>query len=116
MKVVHIVSFVGTQYNLILNSLAVRFSLCFFHLSQSNDVPCLFGLDTRALTKKIRTKGVMLGKVAFNNENIPFTDPNTCNLIAAVSRKEPKVYGNGPVLIIAVDCGIKYNIIRCLVK
>lgn len=32
---------------------------------KENNVPAIFGVDTRALTKKIRTKGALLGKLLF---------------------------------------------------
>jgi carbamoyl-phosphate synthase/aspartate carbamoyltransferase len=39
---------------------------------KENGVPALFGVDTRLLTKKIRTKGSLLGKVVFpKNPNSP---------------------------------------------
>ena len=47
---------------------------------------------------------------------LPFDDPNTRNLVDVVSRKEPQTYGSGDIKIIAVDCGIKNNIIRDLAK
>lgn len=47
----------------------------------------------------------------------PLEDPNKKHLVAEVSTKEVKVYGKGnPVKVLAVDCGIKYNIIRQLVQ
>ena len=80
-----------------------------------HNIPALYGIDTRALTKKIRNKGAMLGKIVFGNEDIPFHDPNTRNLVAEVSIPKPIVYnegkGNG-IKIIAVHCGMKNNIIR----
>ncbi|CAB3242086.1 unnamed protein product [Arctia plantaginis] len=46
----------------------------------------------------------------------PIKDPNARNLVAEVSVKEPKIYNpNGTVTIMAVDCGLKYNQIRCLI-
>lgn len=76
------------------------------------------GIDTRMLTKKIRESGAMLGRIEFEGmEELPFSDPNARNLVAEVSTKETKVYGQGnPVKVLAVDCGIKNNIIRMLVK
>jgi len=41
-------------------------------------------------------------------------DPNAEHLVAAVSRKDIASYGNGPTKILAVDCGMKANIIRQL--
>ncbi|GLB42734.1 putative carbamoyl-phosphate synthase small chain, CPSase domain [Lyophyllum shimeji] len=43
---------------------------------KENGVPALFGVDTRALTKKIREKGSMLGKVLARNPNGFSTRPN----------------------------------------
>ena len=47
---------------------------------------------------------------------MPFKDPNESNLVAEVSVKQPQTYGNGQYKIIAIDCGIKANIIRSLVE
>ncbi|XP_061547499.1 carbamoyl-phosphate synthase [ammonia], mitochondrial [Phycodurus eques] len=84
---------------------------------QEEKVPALFGIDTRKLTKTIRDKGTVLGKIEFDGQPVEIADPNQKNLIAEVSTKESKVFGRGnPVKVVAVDCGIKHNIIRLLVK
>ena len=59
----------------------------------------------------------MLGKIEFENgTKIKMADPNNDNIVATVSTKEVKYYGKGnPLKILAVDCGIKSNIIRMLV-
>ena len=48
------------------------------------EIPAITGLDTRLLTKKLREKGSMLGRiVAVNNEKKEkFEDPNDRNLVA----------------------------------
>lgn len=75
------------------------------------------GIDTRELTKILREKGSMLGKITFENkDDIDFIDPNTRNLIAEVSTKEVHEFGAGDKTVVLVDCGTKYNIIRCLTK
>lgn len=88
-------------------------------------VPAIYGVDTRALTKKIREQGVLLGKLVFPNtltkSAIEWHDPNTRNLVAEVSTKAPKLYKpsspNPPrARIMAVDVGMKYNQIRCFLK
>ncbi|XP_061463660.1 carbamoyl-phosphate synthase [ammonia], mitochondrial isoform X3 [Rhineura floridana] len=80
-------------------------------------VPALYGIDTRMLSKIIRDKGTVLGKIEFEGQPVQFLDPNKRNLIAEVSTKEVKVYGKGnPIKIVAVDCGLKHNAIRLLVK
>ncbi|EMP24290.1 Carbamoyl-phosphate synthase [ammonia], partial [Chelonia mydas] len=84
---------------------------------QEEKVPALCGIDTRMLTKIIRGKGTVLGKIEFEGQPVEFVDPNKQNLIADVSTKEVKVYGKGnPIKIVAVDCGLKNNAIRLLVK
>jgi carbamoyl-phosphate synthase small subunit len=81
-----------------------------------NKVPGIYGIDTRALTKRIREKGAMLGRIEPEGTSIDFYDPNKTNLVAEVSTGERKVYGNGRYRILLVDCGVKYNIIRNLLK
>ena len=90
-----------------------------------NNVPGLYGIDTRALTKKLRESGTLLGRIEVNPKSIVpqsvpenfFSDPNKRNLVAEVSTKEILVFGAGnSTKIIAYDCGIKYNIIRYLVQ
>ncbi|XP_071791586.1 carbamoyl-phosphate synthase [ammonia], mitochondrial-like [Asterias amurensis] len=80
-------------------------------------VPALYGIDTRMLTKKIRDEGTILGKIEFDDQPIEFVDPNLRNLMAEVSTIDTQVFGKGnPYKVIAVDYGIKNNIIRSLVK
>lgn len=84
-------------------------------------IPGLSGLDTRLLTKKIRENGSMMGRIEVDmNAQVDFSkieNANLQNLVAQVSTKEVKVYGKGnPVKVLAVDCGMKYNIIRQLVQ
>lgn len=85
---------------------------------KENGIPGIYGVDTRQITKIIREKGVMLGKV--EAEGAPkietLVDPNTENLVAKVSCTQVEQYGNGKHRIVLVDCGCKYNIIRCLIK
>ncbi|NWY47104.1 CPSM synthase, partial [Sylvia atricapilla] len=84
---------------------------------QEEQVPALYGIDTRMLSKLIRDKGTVLGKIEFEGQPVEFADPNKQNLIAEVSTKEVKIYGRGnPIKVVAVDCGLKHNVIRLLVK
>jgi len=83
---------------------------------QKNNVPGIYGIDTRALTKRIREKGAMLGKIEPEGSETDFYDPNKVNLVAEVSTQTKKIYGSGKYKILLVDCGVKYNIIRNLLK
>lgn len=78
----------------------------------------VYGIDTRALTKVLREKGSMLGKIVVEGSNdIDFYDPNQENLVAQASCTEVMEYGKGNgKKVVLVDCGVKSNIIRCLLK
>ena len=79
------------------------------------NVPGLFDIDTRSLTKILREKGSMLGKIEFEDEPVDFYDPNKENLVALAGTQKKEVYGSGEHKVVLVDCGVKYNIIRCLI-
>ncbi len=79
-------------------------------------IPGIFDVDTRLITKLLREKGSMLGKVIFDDNEPETYDPNLENLVAKVSVGERKVYGNGTYRILLIDCGVKYNIIRYLLE
>jgi carbamoyl-phosphate synthase small subunit len=79
-------------------------------------IPAIHHIDTRSLTKILREKGTMLGKITFTDD-IEFYDPNRENLIKKVTIKEPVVYNaKGKRKIVVVDCGVKYNILRSLIE
>ena len=84
---------------------------------KENKVPAVYGIDTRELTKLVREKGTMLGKLVFPDQpDIPFVNPDDENQVAKASCKEVITYGNGNNKVVLVDCGVKNNIIRCLLK
>eukprot|EP00927_Polykrikos_kofoidii_P014402 TRINITY_DN16305_c0_g1_i1.p1 TRINITY_DN16305_c0_g1~~TRINITY_DN16305_c0_g1_i1.p1 ORF type:complete len:1562 (+),score=274.84 TRINITY_DN16305_c0_g1_i1:79-4764(+) len=92
---------------------------------EEHNVPAIFGVDTRAITKTLRERGSCLGAVAFcspGNMTPMWVDPNERNLVADVSVKQVKTFepssGTSPKtpLIVAVDCGMKYNIIRFFLR
>jgi len=76
------------------------------------NVPGIYGVDTRALTKTLREKGVMLGRIGRQG----FDDPNRQNLVAEVSTKERRVYKRGQKRVVVVDCGVKHSIIRAFLN
>lgn len=101
-------------------------------------IPGIYDIDTRALTKHLREHGSMLGKIIVEGtateDEIPFYDPNAENLIAKTSIPTAEVYesidapatplpenglpatDDGRKTVVLVDCGIKHNIIRCLLR
>lgn len=83
---------------------------------QDEQVPAIFDIDTRELTKRLRSKGVMLGKIVIANKDVALEDPNKVSLVKSVSTNAPYTCGKGSLTIIVVDCGVKLNIIRKLLK
>ncbi len=81
---------------------------------KSQEIPGIYGIDTRELTQILREKGTMLGKIVIDDVDIDWYDPGKVDLVAQVSPKEKEVYGDGQYKIMLVDCGVKNNIIRCL--
>lgn len=81
---------------------------------QSQGVPGIYGIDTRELTQVLRESGTMLGKIVYEGEDTDWYDPNKDNLVAQVSPASKQEYGNGKIRIMLIDCGVKNNIIRCL--
>ncbi|MCF8268016.1 MAG: glutamine-hydrolyzing carbamoyl-phosphate synthase small subunit [Ignavibacteriales bacterium] len=83
---------------------------------KSQGIPGISGIDTRELTQVLRESGTMLGKIIFENEDIDWYDPNKDNLVGQVSPNKKQVYGSGKIKILLLDCGVKNNIIRCLLE
>ena len=86
-------------------------------------VPAIVDIDTRALTQKLREKGVMLGKIVIDDQDVEFNDPNTRNLISEVSTKKVTIHRphntkymiqNTAIRIGLLNCGAKRNIARSL--
>ncbi len=90
---------------------------------KEHNVPCIAGVDTRMLVRKIREFGVINGALATSENKIDETkvlqlarragNYSEKNLLEAVSVKWPtKFFVNGKKTIAAIDTGIKQNIIR----
>lgn len=79
-------------------------------------VPAIYDVDTRALTRRLREHGTMLGKLQITDDP-GWIDPAKTNLVAQVGRgREGLLNEGGDPHIGVVDCGIKNNILRCLVR
>ena len=88
-----------------------------------NKIPALQGIDTRALTQKLREKGEMVGRIAKVQghrsklkikESKKIRNYEEENLAANVSCKKPIIYKNGKRKILLIDCGVKHSIIKAL--
>ncbi len=82
---------------------------------KESGVPAISGVDTRAITKRLREHGVMLGELA-HKKSTTLHDPNHDNLVAKVSPSQRQMYGTGKTRILAIDCGMKENIVRSLTR
>ena len=77
----------------------------------------LQGIDTRELTKTLRSQGSQLAKICFQSQTTQkFYDPNTTNLVSKVSIREPILFEGGDKKVLLLDTGCKHNIIRSLLK
>jgi carbamoyl-phosphate synthase small subunit len=74
-------------------------------------IPCLTGADTRALTKRLRTGGSVLGKIVVGEDDVAFEDPNSRNLVGQASTPRKVVHPGGRKSVVVVDCGAKGSII-----
>ena len=97
-------------------------------------VPGVTGIDTRQLTKVLREHGVMMGKLVFSDSAVSLgsvsenqandsseadvtEDYGSVNWVERVSCKDIITYNEGTgKRVVLVDCGVKQNIIRCLVR
>lgn len=82
---------------------------------QEQNIPAMYGVDTRELTKTLRSKGVMFGNIVVE-KNAVFVKPQLQDVVSEVSVKESIIYKKGPKKVLLVDCGAKNNIIRSLLK
>ncbi len=89
---------------------------------QREKVPAITGIDTRRLTMVLREHGVMMGRIEIGTgiakeQNNSHQDYGSVNWVEKVSCKEVVTYNKGAgKRVVLVDCGVKANIIRCLIK
>ena len=84
-------------------------------------IPAITGIDTRRLTKVLREHGVMMGKIVIEGAAMESQqteqDYGSVNWVEKVSCKEVIRYNEGgKKKVVLVDCGVKANIIRCLIR
>ncbi len=87
-------------------------------------IPAITGIDTRRLTKVLREHGVMMGRISLTPDLSPageasdyLQDYGSVNWVEKVSCKEVIIYNKGAgKRVVLVDCGVKANIIRCLIR
>ena len=90
------------------------------HWLEEQKVPVLAGVDTRAITRKIRNHGVLQGVIVpadTPREKIDelLAEPPVHDQVAQVTTKEKYTMGDGKFHVAVMDYGIKRNILNCLV-
>jgi carbamoyl-phosphate synthase small subunit len=103
-----------SRYLYVLHSLNHSFAILFVYVCVCVCVCVFFSL-------LLLCEGSMLGSVLYENTSaaeVKLEDPNTRNLVSEVSSLEPRFYGpeDADVTVVAVDCGMKLNQLRCLLK
>ena len=88
---------------------------------RAEKIPGIYGVDTRRLARILRERGVMLGAITTDDvksgASVDIEDPNKRDLVREVSVHQPVTYCEGRQNRIAlIDCGVKYSIIRNLLK
>ncbi len=84
---------------------------------KEQNIPAVYGVDTRELTKTVREAGVMNAAITFK----PFTDfarlaaYRVKDAVASVTSRKTEEYGNGGLHVVLYDFGAKRNIGRELV-
>lgn len=91
---IHVNALIVSDYSFIASHYTAKMTLGQWLIKHR--IPAIYGVDTRALTKLIRTHGVILGKVVVEGSvpahDLKFEDPNKDNLVNQVSRKEKQVF------------------------
>ena len=92
----------------------------------SEGIAGIHGVDTRAITRRIRAHGVMMGALTTGDPRsalaslaaLPAYD--AVDFVERVTTSEPYAWPDGPHAngrrVAVVDCGVKYNILRLLAK
>jgi len=98
---------------------------------RDQDIVGLTGIDTRELTRTLRSRGTMLGRIVLapvepsgghdtgamgTSQAFDVRDPNACDLVAEVAPVSveviPKPPGSSGPHVLVVDCGCKRSILR----
>ncbi|MBI4303943.1 MAG: glutamine-hydrolyzing carbamoyl-phosphate synthase small subunit [Chloroflexi bacterium] len=95
------------------------------YLAESN-IPGIYGVDTRAITRKLRSFGVMMGIITSTRtveealaELKRLPNYGTIDFVREVTTEapyqwEPEDSSENLFKVVALDCGLKFNILRLL--
>jgi len=84
---------------------------------EKENVPGIYGIDTRAITVRLRERGTMKGKIIIDGKSNQVISKQDS---ADVFLEEIKTYTpsskKAGIKIALIDCGVKSNVIRCLLN
>ena len=113
--VVHELSLTASHWNL---------SMTLDEWLYNEKIPGISGIDTRELTKKLRTSGVMMAALVVSDSEIDddlvidqlksATRYNSEQFMDVVSTKNEQTYGTGDKTVVVIDTGAKNAILRNL--
>ena len=94
---------------------------------KSQDIPGISGVDTRAITRRLRDRGVMSGIITTESPELALeslaesTRYDDVDFVRTVTTDHDYAWGDPPLepgapehRILVTDCGLKYNILRLL--
>jgi carbamoyl-phosphate synthase small subunit len=89
-------------------------------------IPGISGIDTRAVTRKLRSVGVMMGIITSDKtpqqaleQLMKQPDYGSIDFVKQVTTAKPYQWQNGAkpqYKVVVLDCGLKYNILRLLAQ
>ena len=111
--VVHELSLTASHWNL---------SMTLDEWFYNEKIPGISGIDTRELTKKLRTSGVMMAALVVSDVEIDVNEVkkqlgmaphySSEQFMDTVSTKEEQIYGSGQESVVVIDTGAKNAILR----
>jgi len=111
--VVHELSLTASHWNL---------SMTLDEWMYNEKIPGISGIDTRELTKKLRTSGVMMAALVVSDSEIDVEEIkkqlssaphyNSEQFMDVVSTKQERVYGDDKKSVVVIDTGAKNAILR----
>jgi carbamoyl-phosphate synthase small subunit len=92
---------------------------------KANAIPGIYGMDTRSLTRHLRSSGVMMGMITSESpdkalkkmKKLPKYESSDFVSLVGTKKKykwEPACEGKPVCHVVVVDCGVKYSIMRHL--
>lgn len=89
------------------------------HYLTTRNIPCIYGVDTRAITRRIRNHGTMKGVIAPADTSQAEIDallarPLASNVVKEVTTQEVFTMPNAGKKVVVMDFGVKQNILNSL--